>query len=59
MCVVKDEVFVCKEREQGCPVIGDLVCDGNRGIAMIEVPLHLEIKKIYEKQHIIIYPLNS
>jgi hypothetical protein len=56
---VKDGVFVCKEREQGCPTIGDLVCDGNRGIAMIEVPLHLEIKKIYAKQHIIIYPINS
>jgi len=55
---VKDGVFACKERKQGCPAIRDLMCDGHRGITMIEVPLHLEIKKIYAKQHIIIYPIN-
>ncbi len=40
---VKDRVFVCKEKEQGCMAIRDLMSNGNSGIVMIEVPLHLEI----------------
>ncbi len=48
MCV-KNRVFVFKEREQGCPTIGDPVCDDNKGIATIEVFTLGNLRKYVQK----------